>query len=215
MGKPRLQLQGQTFGYFTVIAAAGAKNGDSLWLLRCVCGKEKILPCSDFRRTCKHKTTQSCGCMRRKLIGDANRTHGMTNHPAFWVWRSMRDRCRLPTHQAWKNYGGRGIRVCKKWRKFETFWSEMGPAYKPGLSIERKDNNGNYEKDNCYWATSRQQNSNRRDNRRIHTPWGFITVAEASRQSGIGITTLLYRLNRQVRRENLFDKPDTTRTFPR
>lgn len=126
----------------------------------------------------------------------------------------MCDRCRLPTHQAWHNYGARGIRVCDRWsHSFENFWEDMGVGYVSGLTLDREDNNGDYCKENCRWVTSLTQGNNRRGNRRIHTPWGFFTVAEASRLSGIGATTLLYRLDHCTPIARLFDKPSLTNRF--
>jgi len=142
------------------------------------------------------------------MIGDANRTHGMSKHPAYAVWRSMLDRCRLPTHQAWANYGGRGITVCSEWQSFETFWADMGPTYRRGLTLERKDNEGGYSAVNCEWATYRKQMNNKRGNVWIETPLGVMTVAEASRLSGIGHTTLLYRIAHGVSLSTILSTPD-------
>lgn len=215
MAKPRLQLQGKVFGYLTVVADAGnTAEGKSRWLVRCICGREKILPAAIFYRKGNHPVSKSCGCLRRRLISEATSTHGMSKHPAYAIWRSMIDRCRLPTHQAWKNYGARGIKVCDRWASsFEGFWEDMGSSYRSGLTLERVDNSKGYQPGNCIWATYSQQGSNRRTNRRIHTPWGYLTVSEAARKSGIGHTTLLYRINTQVPKEHLFDAPDTTRSF--
>lgn len=207
-----IDLTGKVFSRLTVISRApNNKQGKACWFARCKCGTIKIIAAADFK-----KGTTSCGCYQRQRAAEVSKTHGMSGHPAYWVWRSMCDRCRLSTHQAWKNYGGRGIRVCSRWKdSFEDFWVDMGPTYLFGLTIERRDNDGNYNPGNCYWATSMVQNSNRRDNRRIYTPWGYLTIAQAARCSGIGETTLLYRLNARVHRDHIFDKPDTTRTLPR
>jgi hypothetical protein len=212
MGKPASQLQGLVFGRLTVLHRVGnTAQGKARWKVRCECGKEKEVASHDLTRTMH--PTRSCGCLMIDRIRESNTTHGMSEHPAFWVWRSMRDRCRLPTHQAWKNYGGRGIKVCPRWGNFESFWSDMGPTYSSGLTIDRIDNSKGYYRENCRWATYRQQASNKRGNRRIHTPWGYLTVSEASQKSGIGITTILYRLNHQCPIAELFSKPSFTNRF--
>ena len=126
----------------------------------------------------------------------------------------MRDRCRLPTHQAWKNYGARGIKVCDQWNEsFQKFWEDMGESYAPELTLERVDNEAGYSKENCVWVTRKTQNSNKRSNVWIQTPWGKLTVAQASEKSGIGVTTLLYRLKAKVPQSKLFAPPDTRNRF--
>lgn len=214
MAKPRLNLQGRTFNYLTVISDAGnTPSGKSQWLVECVCGTRKVLAAQSFYRATDHPVIKSCGCMKAQLIAEKARTHGMSHHPAFAVWNSMLSRCGCKTHRAWKNYGGRGITVCAKWRTFEGFWKDMQGGYEPGLTLDRVDNDQGYSKANCRWATPGQQSANKRCNRRIHTPWGYLTASEASRRSGIGLTTLLYRLDNQVPRERLFEAPNTGRKF--
>jgi hypothetical protein len=155
-------------------------------------------------KVCGHK------CPHRK----PHKTHGMSSHPAYAVWRSMCDRCRLPSHQAWHNYGARGITVCKKWEaSFSAFWEDMGASYQQGLTLERLDNSKGYSKKNCAWVTSREQGNNRRVNTRIQTPWGELTVAQASRRSGINVTTLLYRIEVGVPPSKMFVKPDLRNRF--
>ena len=123
----------------------------------------------------------------------------------------MLDRCRLPTHQAWHNYGARGISVCERWRQgFQNFWDDTGPGYRQGLTLERIDVNGNYTPENCTWATMKAQARNRRDNRIIGTIFGDITVAEAAERSGINYTTILYRLDQGWPDSMLLIPPDFT-----
>lgn len=201
-----VDLTGHRFGWLVAVEYAGSNGFKSLWRVRCDCGVEKVLIASELRKG----NTNSCGCQKNIWVGDAQRTHGMSEHPAYWVWRSMVDRCKLPTHQAWANYGGRGIRVCKRWEKFENFWTDMGPTYVSGLTLERNDNEAGYSKNNCRWATYQEQSNNKRTTRRIETPWGDLTVTEAARKSGIGITTLLYRLGVGCPLDMLFTKPDVS-----
>jgi hypothetical protein len=123
----------------------------------------------------------------------------------------MRDRCRLPTHQAWKNYGARGVTVCAEWDvSFEAFWRDMGPTYQSGLTIERVNNDDGYSAANCIWATYKTQARNTRRSRRIATPWGEITLAEAAERSGINVMTLHHRLNRGASPSSIFSTPGTT-----
>lgn len=172
----RKDIAGQTFGCLTAIADAGTTGQKRLWRFRCVCGREVI------RVPRKHLA--SCGCKTHELRSKP-RSHGMSYHPAYWVWRSMIDRCRLPTHQAWKNYGGRGIRVCKHWQKFENFWTDMKTTYQKGLTLERKKNDGMYCKSNCVWTTYATQANNRRNN---------TGLTLAAREANIGKTTLEWRM---------------------
>lgn len=203
-------ITGQTSGFLTAIRYEGSDGKKSIWTIRCTCGKEFRMPAVEFMR----KKQKSCGCMTKQLIGEKNRKHGATDTPLYNVWHSMKERCETPTAQAWKNYGGRGIRVCEEWSKsFEAFRDDMGPTYQKGLTLDRIDVNGNYEPKNCRWITMKEQCRNRRTNRYIETPWGMTTVAEASEKSGIKQTTLLYRLDHGVTGSRLWTTPDVRNRF--
>ena len=198
-------LKGMKQNYLTAIEYVGSNGKKSLWKVRCDCGKEFIMTAGHFLEG-KQK---SCGCMRGKLIEAAKGTHRHSKHPLYHVWRSMKQRCTVPTAQAWANYGGRGIRVCDRWlESFENFWADMSPTYQEGLTLDRIDVNGNYTPENCRWVDYKTQARNTRKNILINTPWGRITVAEASERSGIGNTTLLYRLDHGWTEDILFTKPD-------
>ena len=209
-----LDITGRRSGYLTAVRFLRSEEG-RVWLIRCDCGITKEMKAKRFTTG----EVKSCGCKTSVLMSRASRgipkphlrTHGMSKHPAYWVWRSMRDRCRLPTHQAWHNYGGRGITVeDPRWDCFEVFWEDMGPTYRRGLELERVDNSKGYRKANCIWATRQAQTENQRTNRYIDTPWGKVTVAEASRRSGINVSTLLYRLNHGAPACSIFSTPDVS-----
>jgi hypothetical protein len=187
----------------TVLGLVGMRNKNRLWFIRCQCGREWIAPGTNLTRARGIAACQSCSGKGK------NATHGMSRHPAFAVWRSMKARCQLPTHQAWHNYGGRGISVCDRWlESFANFWEDMGPTYRRGLTIERINNMGDYAPENCTWETPKAQALNKRTNRRIATPWGEMAVSEASERSGIGQTTIFYRLARTSDLSTIFSTPD-------
>lgn len=108
-------------------------------------------------------------------------THRMTGTPLFNVWRGMLTRCTNPRRAGYKNYGGRGIAVCDRWLKFENFHTDMSATYRPGLLIERKDNDLGYSPDNCEWAPRIAQNRNRRDAR----VWAFKSEPISTSSTGI------------------------------
>lgn len=201
-------LTGQTFHFLTVLKRAeNTKQGKTQWLCRCVCGKETIVPAGDLTR--KKYPTKSCGCMSKHLISEHQKTHGMSRHPAWAVWHSLKQRCLDPNHPAYHNYGGRGITVCQEWQdSFERFWADMGSSYHPGLEIDRIDNSRGYCAENCRWTTRKINSRNKRTNRVIDTPYGKMTVAALAELTGIGVTTLLYRLDHGWPAEYLCVPPD-------
>lgn len=190
-------LTGRKFGMLTAVSPSHSDGKTWHWVYSCDCGFICIKTGQDVTKDLKRGGTPNCGCSTKRLIGEGNTRHGMSKHPAYWVWRSMRDRCRLPTHQAWANYGGRGIRVCEDWNSdFMNFWRDMGPTYRSGLEIDRRDNDGNYELGNCRWVTCLSQANNRRGNKRINTPDGLLTVAQAARRFGLTNSTIYERIKR-------------------
>jgi len=115
----------------------------------------------------------------------------------------MKKRCANPKATGYSMYGGRGIVVCERWQRFEEFFADMGDAYRDDLSIDRIDNNGNYEPSNCRWATDAEQNRNR-NFPKIQTPKGEMTIREASEMFGIDLKTLRHRVWRGLPPERLF-----------
>ena len=207
MATPIVDLRGQQFHYLTVLyRAENTPQGKAQWMCRCICGKTTIIPSKSLRS--KTHPVKSCGCMRKTLIGTATRKHGLSHHPAWGVWHSMKQRCCDPKHHAFHNYGGRGITVCERWMEsFEAFWADMGPTWQKGLDLDRIDNNCGYSPENCRWTTRRENCLNRRSTRFIKTKWWELPLSVASELSGIGKTTLLYRLDHNWPIEYLFIPP--------
>ncbi|MEI8142862.1 MAG: hypothetical protein WCG90_08350 [Chitinophagia bacterium] len=152
-------LTGQVFGQLTVLARAeNAEDGHSRWLCQCSCGNQKVVQSNNLK-----KTTRSCGCLIVERVSKLNLTHGKTHTKEFKTWDSMKQRCENPKNISYKDYGGRGIKVCDRWiDSFENFLADMGEAPSKNHSIDRKDVNGNYEPNNCRWATAKEQRTNQR-----------------------------------------------------
>jgi hypothetical protein len=155
-----IDLTGKSFGLWTVLALhperyAWRSGAFAQWLCRCEgCGTERVVLGGSLRRG----LSRSCGGCGRVKHGHC-RNHQSTR--VYEVWHSMTQRCYNPNHPAYANYGGRGICVCERWHSFVNFLVDMGEP-PPGLTIERKENDGNYELGNCKWATRSEQRRNQR-----------------------------------------------------
>lgn len=156
-----IDLTGKKFGRLTVVERV-AYVGRSKWRCLCDCGSYTEV----LGNTLQVGDTKSCGCYRNmpsSRFQKVHRVHGVSNSKLYNVWWSMRDRCKNPTSKYWKYYGGRGISICKEWEDPRLFveWA-VSSGWKEGLQIDRRDNDGNYETENCRWVTSEININNRR-----------------------------------------------------
>lgn len=180
-------IAGQKFGYLTAIEPAGRLRRDSAWRCQCVCGEYRTVKSHDLVTG----KIRSCGCKNRK--GKA--THDMYGTATYNVWAGIKQRCLNPCVKAWPNYGGRGISVCERWLRFENFLVDMGER-PPGMSIDRIDNNGNYEPENCRWATPFQQCRNTRKNRMVDLDGESMPVVVACEKLNVSQKTVRTRILR-------------------
>ena len=141
---------GKKFGNCTILSRAGSIRNKATYLVRCDCGREKI----GIGYRIKKGLDTKCPHCRVKI-------HGMHNNGSFLTWKEMLRRCNSIKSASYVNYGGRGITVCDRWSKFENFLADMGER-PDNLSIDRINNDGNYEPSNCRWTTAKVQASNRR-----------------------------------------------------
>jgi hypothetical protein len=155
--------------------------------VQCFCGAVKVMQKVNLLRA------KSCGCLTKSLISKARTRHGQTDSPTWKTWKSMLDRCELRAHKSFKDYGGRGIRVCDSWRTYENFVADMG-ARPDGMQLDRVDNSKGYEPGNCRWSTPKQNCNNRRSSRYLEFKSERRTVAQWARSSGMSPSTLFKRL---------------------
>jgi hypothetical protein len=196
MASPFIDLTGRRYVRLLVIAPAG-KDSHNNFLFKCLCdcGKVVVKRGSHLRL----HSVQSCGCLGRELAASRNKLlflrHGLCGSPTYESWSAMLARCTYVRHPAWDRYGGRGITVCEKWKSFENFLVDMG-LRPEGATIDRIDNDKNYEPGNCRWATPSEQQNNMSTNRVLEWNGTKQTLSQWARITGIKNTTISERLKR-------------------
>lgn len=198
-----IDMTGKRVGRLVVKHAAGRRMGKVSWLCICDCGNENIVEGWHLRQA----TVRSCGCLTRDTTIARNETHRMSYTRIYRIYRHMKDRCLNPDDQRYADYGGRGIRICDRWMKFENFRDDMLPTYKPGLTIDRKDNDGNYEPSNCRWATCLEQVYNRRNTVSVTLHGERLTVLEIARRTGLGVEVIRQRIYNGWSAERVMNTP--------
>ncbi len=193
MSNKPIDISGQRFGRLLALSSAESTPKGVMWNCKCDCGSA----CTVLGSHLRSGNTNSCGCLHRERILLVATTHGYTHTSTYKTWGSMKQRCLNPKNPSYKNYGGRGIKLCERWMSFGAFLSDMGPRPK-GKSIERLDNDGNYEPSNCAWATIREQANNCRKNRFVEFRGNTVSISEAHRisQSKIRLALVYDRIQR-------------------
>lgn len=195
-------IAGQVFGRLKVVEFAYRKNLHTLWKCVCECGNERIVEGSKL----KDGRTKSCGCWKIEMAKLSNRKHGFANkHRLYGIWKKMRERCRIITSQSYRYYGKRGITICKEWDDFQVFYDwAVENGYNDKLTLDRRNNDGNYEPSNCRWATMAQQNQNQSSTKlnsvkvmtiRNLNRIGAFTTSELAKIYGVSSTNIKYIIN--------------------
>jgi len=190
----RLDLTGAVFGRLTIDSYFGlSKDKRTLWNCSCSCGNKKVAS----RHELRSGDTKSCGCLRIEMTRARSSTHGKRGCNEYKIWLSMKDRCLNKNANNYNNYGGRGISVCDEWGKsFSAFYADMGRRPSLSHSIDRIDNNGNYTKNNCKWATRREQNNNRRETIFVEYGGARLCLSSMCEKTGINYHCAQQRLHK-------------------
>lgn len=195
-GRGRLggSVVGRRFTRLTVVRDSGLRTsaGSIRWECVCDCGNT----CYAVAAALERGEYRSCGCWTkdRMRTSPPAKTHGMSSSPTYRTWAVMKRRCLDPGFKDYPEYGGRGIRVSRKWRTFRGFLADMGERPE-GMTLDRIDSNGHYTAGNCRWATRLTQSNNTRRNHTLTHDGETLTLAEWSRKTGIPYSRLRARIN--------------------
>lgn len=197
---------GERFDRLVVQSHIGPDQYGSIhW--RCICDCGNVTDVKNYDLTSGH--TRSCGCLRPDATSASITTHGLSYSRLYRVWSGMIARCTIPSCTGYNNYGGRGITICDEWKSdFLSFYKwAISHGYQKGLTIDRKDVNGDYCPENCRWATKKQQANNKRGTTYIVYNGLSMTISEASEQYGIPRDVLSRRIRDGWSDENAIELP--------
>lgn len=194
--KQFIDMTGLVFGRVIILGFAGqTERGVSTWFCRCECGNITKVEGSSLKRG----HTSSCGCLKIETAGVHSITHGHSKKgqptPEYRTWQAMMERTQNQNTKQYSDYGGRGITVCERWQKFENFLADMGGRPGKGYSLDRKENNKGYFKENCRWATRKEQNNNQRSNVSLTHNGKTQNVSQWADEMGMPAYVLRSRLN--------------------
>jgi len=183
------ELTGKRFGRWTVLKFSHRnKAWVTFWDCVCECGINRVVNGNNLR----YGVTKSCGCYQREIAPILCLTHGKSKQTEHRIWASMLTRCRNSKSWAFKRYGGRGIKDCRKWKRFSGFYDDMGERPK-GMFLDRINNNGNYCKKNCRWVNAKTQANNKSNSVRIR----FLGITESptwwAENLGLNYSTICHR----------------------
>lgn len=200
-GDKNQNLIGVKFGMLTVIERCGLNNDKKrLWLCKCDCGNFKKYTTSHLKRG----VVVSCTCLQK--AGIRGRKHGLANSKEYNVWLGIKRRCYTEKDPGYKNYGGRGIKVCDRWlESFENFIEDMGFRPEGDYSLERKDNDKWYCKENCKWATRIEQSKNKRSNIKVLYRGEIYILSEFSKLIGHNATSIKRKLDKKLSGDEIAD----------
>jgi hypothetical protein len=190
------EMIGKRFGKLVVVERSGStKNREKAYLCKCDCGKSTIADGPGMREGQR----KSCGCVKNGRI-----KHGLTHLPEHATWCRIRQRCNNPNDHKFKDYGGRGIKVCDRWSDFANFYEDMGSKPSKQHSIDRINVNGDYEQNNCRWATPKEQAQNTRANVSLTYKGETKCLSEWCAIKGISFIMLRHRIKHKWPEELLF-----------
>jgi len=197
-------MAGNKYSSITAIRPSGAcASGDIRWIFSCDCGVE-FEANGYYARIGKIKTCPSCS---KERVRRSTIKHGLSESIEFSTWTDIQTRCYNKRSASYNNYGGRGITVCNKWRaSFSSFLRDMGRRPSKHHSIDRINNNGNYEPDNCRWATRIEQANNRRTNRTVKIDGNKKSIMEIASNAGLPYATVWQRIKSGKVGSELYNK---------
>lgn len=191
MPRPTPQYQGLRFGNLIVVKPDREIKGRLAWVCECDCGNTCVVVSTSLRTG----NTKSCGCLRRKITSERFRTHGQSKTgDTYGIWLGIMARCYNKNRKAYKDYGGRGIKVCDRWHDFSNFYSDMGDR-PSGYTLDRIRNNEDYGPTNCRWTSYDEQANNRRNTISLTVCGVTRTLSRWAKIMNVKYTTLWYRVS--------------------